>query len=481
MSSAVTGAAQRPSHRTGAAGYRPPERAHMLVAATAVGLFTTALYVLFSWRQWARFQVPSWDLGIFTQILRAYSHLQAPVVPIKGEGFMILGDHFHPLLVILAPMYAAFPSGLTLLVLQAVLIGLSTAVVTGCAVRHLGRLPGACLGLAYGLSWGLQSAVASQFHEVALALPLLALSLAALVRRDHRAAALWALPLLLVKEDLGLTVAAIGVVIVIRGARRLGAALAAGGVAAFVITTKVILPALNPDGVWDYADDSIVSLLLTDPGAALNGLFTGVGNKAALVLLVFGVTGFLALRSPLALITLPTFAWRLTSDVPFHWSTDWHYSAVLMPVVFLAVVDTFVSVRGARRFAAPVGIGALVLALVVTVWFPLWRLTDPQTYAPSHQDAAARQVLELIPDGAVVDTDITMMAYLAPRTEVYWVGNEGNPVPDYVVVNQSSGIYGGSPPSDVVDYATSKFPEETFVEVFAQDGFLVAERVAAAG
>ncbi len=453
----------------------------MLVAATAVGLFTTALYVLFSWRQWARFQVPSWDLGIFTQILRAYSHLQAPVVPIKGEGFMILGDHFHPLLVILAPMYAAFPSGLTLLVLQAVLIGLSTAVVTGCAVRHLGRLPGACLGLAYGLSWGLQSAVASQFHEVALALPLLALSLAALVRRDHRAAALWALPLLLVKEDLGLTVAAIGVVIVIRGARRLGAALAAGGVAAFVITTKVILPALNPDGVWDYADDSIVSLLLTDPGAALNGLFTGVGNKAALVLLVFGVTGFLALRSPLALITLPTFAWRLTSDVPFHWSTDWHYSAVLMPVVFLAVVDTFVSVRGARRFAAPVGIGALVLALVVTVWFPLWRLTDPQTYAPSHQDAAARQVLELIPDGAVVDTDITMMAYLAPRTEVYWVGNEGNPVPDYVVVNQSSGIYGGSPPSDVVDYATSKFPEETFVEVFAQDGFLVAERVAAAG
>jgi uncharacterized membrane protein len=481
VSSAVTGAAPRATHRTGAAGYRPPGRTQVLVVATAVGLFTTALYALFSWRQWARFQVPSWDLGIFTQILRAYSQWRAPVVPIKGEGFMILGDHFHPMLVVLAPVYAAFPSGLTLLVLQAVLIGLSTAVVTGCAVRHLGRLPGACLGLAYGLSWGLQSAVASQFHEVALALPLLALSLSALVRRDHRAAALWALPLLLVKEDLGLTVAAIGVVIVIRGARRLGAALAAVGVAAFVITTRVILPALNPDGVWDYADDSIVSLLLTDPGAAVNGLFTGVGNKAALVLLVFGVTGFLALRSPLALITLPTFAWRLTSDVPFHWSTDWHYSAVLMPVVFLAVVDTLVTVRGARRFAAPIGIGALVLTLVVTVWFPLWRLTEPETWAPSYQDAAARQVLALIPDDAVVDTDITMMAYLAPRTDVYWVGNEGNPVPDYVVVNQSSGIYGGSPPTDVVDYATSKFPEETFVEVFAEDGFLVAEHVADAG
>ncbi|TDE97514.1 DUF2079 domain-containing protein [Occultella glacieicola] len=478
MSTAVTGADERPVHgAAGAAAYRPPRRAHLLMASTAVGLVTTLLYTVFSWRQWARFQVPSWDLGIFTQILRAYSEGRAPVVPIKGEGFMILGDHFHPLLVVLAPVYAAFPSGLTLLAAQAVLVGISAVVVTWCAVRHLGRLPGTTLGLAYGLSWGLQSAVASQFHEVALALPFLALSLAALVRRDHRAAALWALPMVLIKEDLGLTVAAIGVVIVIRGSRRLGAALAVGGVAAFVITTRVVLPALNPDGVWDYADDSIVSVLFTDPGAALNGLFTGVGHKAALVLLVFGVTGFLALRSPLALITLPTFAWRLTSDVPFHWSADWHYSAVLMPIVFLAVVDTFVTARGARRFAAPVGIGALILALVITVWFPLWKLTEPETYAPSHQDAAARQVLELIGDGAVVDTDITMMAYLAPRADVYWVGNEGNPVPDYVVVNRQSGIYGGNPPSDVVEYATSKFPGETFVEVLDSDGFLVAEHV----
>lgn len=447
----------------------------LLWPAVGVGLVTTALYTLLSWRQWARFEVPSWDLGIFTQILRAYSQWQAPVVPIKGEDFMILGDHFHPLLVVLAPVYALAPSGMTLLVLQAILIGASAVIVTACAVRHLGHFPGIGIGTAYALAWGLQSAVASQFHEIALALPFLALSLAALVRDRHRAAALWSLPLLLIKEDLGLTVTAIGLVLAIRGSRRLGAALAVGGVAAFLVITKVVLPALNPDGVWDYADDSIVSLVLTDPGAAWAGLFTGVGQKATLILLTFGVTGFAALRSPIALVTLPTFAWRLTSDVPFHWSTDWHYSAVLMPIVFLAMVDALARTeRGldvARWFA---GI-AVAVALVATNQFALGTLTDAERYRASWNEAGAQAAIAAIPDGAIVDTDITLMAYLAPRAEVYWVGN-ANPLPDFVIVNQNSGIYGGDPPQDVVAYAEGKFPGETFVEVVNQDGFLVAER-----
>src|SRR5690606_33699366 len=145
-----------------------------LAPALAVGAGVAALYALWSWRQWQRFETPSWDLGIFTQLFRAYGELRAPVVPIKGPGFMLLGDHWHPLLAVLTPAWWVHPSGLTLLVVQALLVGASAAVVTGCAARHLGHWPGVGVGVAYGLSWGLQSAVASQFHEVALALPFLA-------------------------------------------------------------------------------------------------------------------------------------------------------------------------------------------------------------------------------------------------------------------------------------------------------------------
>lgn len=470
---ATASAPSRPvaSSRPGAAAARRTA----LVPALAVGAVVAALYGLWSWRQWARFEVPSWDLGIFTQIFRAYSELRSPVVPIKGPDFMILGDHWHPLLAVLAPAYWIHASGATLLVVQALLVGASAVVVTACAVRHLGRW-GVAIGLAYGLSWGLQSAVASQFHEIALALPFVAASLAALVRRDHRAAALWSLPLLLVKEDLGLTVTMIGVVIALRGSRRLGLALAAGGVLAFVVTTNVLLPALNPDGVWDYADDSIVSQVLTDPGGALGALFTGFGEKTLLVLLVVAVTAFAALRSPLVLITLPTFAWRLTSDVPFHWSTDWHYSAVLMPIVFLALVDTLVRSPTWKARTPWFAGAAVVMALALTTQFPLWRLTEGEYWGPGDRPEAATAALATIPDDVRVVSDITLMAYLAPRTEVYWMGNE-NPVPDYVALYRGSGIYGDDPPQDAAVWAEDRFPGAEFTQVFEQDGFLVAQHL----
>ncbi|HLS25769.1 MAG TPA: DUF2079 domain-containing protein [Beutenbergiaceae bacterium] len=445
-------------------------------AALVLTAAVTAVYTLFSWRQWARFEVPSWDLGIFTQLMRAYAELRAPVVPIKGEGFMLLGDHFHPLLAVFAPFYAIWPSGFTLLVAQAVCVGISAGIVTACGVRHLGRWPGVAIGAAYGLSWGIQSAVASQFHEVALALPVLAASLSALVRRRHLAAALWSLPLLGIKEDLGLTVAVIGVVIAIRGSRRLGLGLAALGVAAFWVTTSLVLPALNPDGIWDYAQDSIVAQLFADPVAALAGLGAGVTNKLVLVLAVFAITLFAALASPLALITLPTLAWRLTSEVPFHWGTEWHYSAVLMVVVFIAAIDALHTRRGAVPLARPAAAVIAGVAVVVSAWFPLSALTQWATYSPAIQQQGAQAALEAIEDDAVVVSDITLLAYLAPRAEVYWLNSPGAPVPDYLVVDQASGGYGANPPRDVVQYATELFGEHGWVEVVNHQGFMVAAR-----
>ncbi|MDD9206063.1 DUF2079 domain-containing protein, partial [Georgenia sp. 10Sc9-8] len=144
-----------PGARRGAA---PRVDAWLLAAVTG------ALYVLYAVLQWRRLEVPSWDLGIFTQLAERYAHLQPPIVPIKGEGFNLLGDHFHPALVVLGPLYRLFPSGLTLLVLQAVLLALSVVPLTRVAQVVLGRGWGLALGTAYALSWGLQGAVAAQFH-----------------------------------------------------------------------------------------------------------------------------------------------------------------------------------------------------------------------------------------------------------------------------------------------------------------------------
>ena len=168
-----------------------------------MGSLATALYCALSWSQWIRWDVPSWDNAIFTQLLSSYAAGEGPVVDIKGDGFNLLGDHFHPLLIVLTPVYALFPSALTPMIVQNVLFGASAAVITRCAARAMHPAPAAAIGVAYALSFGLQNAVAVQFHEIALAVPLLAPGLRALRERRWRAATRWCAPVAPVQADPG--------------------------------------------------------------------------------------------------------------------------------------------------------------------------------------------------------------------------------------------------------------------------------------
>ena len=104
------------------------------------------------------------------------------------------------------------------------------------------------VAVSYGLAPGFGALIGFDFHEVALAVPLLAFSMAAMLRSDHRAAVLWALPLVLVKEDLGLTVAALGAVVFLRGSRRWGIVAMVVGAGSFLLIVLWLLPATQGSG-----------------------------------------------------------------------------------------------------------------------------------------------------------------------------------------------------------------------------------------
>lgn len=429
------------------------------------------LYTVYSWLQWRSFAIRSWDLGIFTQLARDYAHFQAPIVSIKGQGFNLLGDHFHPILVVLGPVYRVFPSAFTLLVVQNLLFAVSVAVVGHLAIKRLGRIPGVCVGIGYALSWGLQSAVDSQFHEIAFAVPLLALSLCALMEEKWRQAWIWAALLVFVKEDLGLTVFMVGLVMAHRSRRPAGLWLAAWGVAWFVLATQVILPAMNPGSAWAYQGQLDIAGLLRDPASLFQG------DKVATVLLLAAITAGLSLFSPLALIVLPTLAWRFLSDLPVYWGQEWQYSAVLMPVVFCAAIDALSrrKVLDSAKLRLLSGAALALIAVALCGQFAFGRLADPGQSFSTVNNAAAVSALDAVPSGVTVETDISLMSYLADRTQVYWVGNT-NPPPDYVLMDVSGRP--GTPDSTTATEAESRFPGTRFITVHADGHFQVARQVA---
>ncbi|MFD6875164.1 MULTISPECIES: DUF2079 domain-containing protein [unclassified Streptomyces] len=455
--------------RPGAA-FRTGRDAWLLAAA----LFLA--YAVLSVSRHRRMETLSWDLGIFEQAVRAYAWLRPPVVDLKGPGALVLGDHFSPVIALIAPLYRAFPTPVTLLVVQAALFAVSAVPVTRAAARFLGPARGLALGAAYGLSWGIQRAVEFDFHEICFAVPLLAFALEALVARRWWAALGWGLPLLLVKEDLGVTLAALALVVAWRARRtdrwaaRAAVAVAVLGVVAAVLVFTVVIPAFATDGYayWDKLD------------GAGPGPLDGLGTKlSTLAWVLVPTTGLLALRSPLLLVAAPTLGWRFLSGDEHYWSTDWHYSAVLMPIAALALADALDTSRRSPRpwlraysLQLPAALLAAGLALSATT-LPLARLGEASTYERPARVGTVERLLARIPDGASVESDIAPITRLTSRCRVFWIGDTKGVLPDYVVYDNASGWAGEDP----VGYARQLHPDARFTLVGTARGTVVLRRI----
>lgn len=377
-----------------------------------------ALYATMAVFQWRGFVAPSWDLGIFTQLAKQYSQFHAPIVNIKGDGYNLLGDHFHPILVLLGPIYALFPSGIALLITQAVLFAASAWPITRLAFERLGLTGATMTGVAYIGSWGLINAAFSQFHEIAFAVPLLAFGLVWWLRGNHLLATIAISLLVFVKEDMGLTVFMFGVAIFIMNRSHWAwATWAAGwGILWFVLTVQVILPALNVQGRYDYSDNLTVT----------QSLFQSFDTKLAVVGALILAAGVIGIRSPFMLMLLPTLAWRFAGDVQTYWGFLYHYSATLIPIATVAMLHVV-----PRRFIKLAPAVALITTVALLTNSQINLLWKRDQYASPDATAAIAAASRY----PTVATDIFLLAYMVPTTNTYFYGTIGSVVPDAVILN----------------------------------------------
>src|SRR3954464_3069342 len=173
-------------------------------------------------RHW-HFDSGAYDMGIFDQVVWHLSRFEAPASTVRGYS-NILGDHFSPILALLAPLYWIAPAPETLIVAQAALLALSIIPVFIYARKRLPRGPAYAVSVAYGLFWGMQRTATFDFHEFAFA-PLV-VAVAILAIDDERWARFWlmAMALIAIKEDLIPLIGGFGLLLLLRRQVRQGVA-----------------------------------------------------------------------------------------------------------------------------------------------------------------------------------------------------------------------------------------------------------------
>ena len=483
----------------------------------AVGGLTAviaAIYTIYSLNLFHTFQSTAWDLVIFDQAVRSYAHFQPGISIIKGvhngfgPHFSELGDHFSPILITLAPLFWIWDNPQTLLVAQAVLFALAIPPLWIFTRRALGggwkaTAAAYLICIAYGLSWPLAGAAAFDFHEVAFAPVLTAIALERFQAGRLRPALIALALLLLVKEDMGLLVAGIGVYLavsvpaVVARQRLVGIGLVVVGLAYSAIATYVLIPAFGgrADYYWAYGTlgndvPQVIWHILRHPRSSLEMMIRPRVKLVTMTWLV-AVLGFLPLLSPIALAVIPLLAERmLNSRFPNWWLLHFQYNAYLVVPLVCAAVDSaarldrwfthargYISVRrtppdseregrpadvtpqrGTRRpVLRGTGTAALACAVVIcgiTLWsVPKFQLGDAlhaSWYQQTPRMRAARAADAVVPSGVQVEAVNTLGPQLASRDTVLLWDGEHPP--------------GGSP-WVVADVWTKQF---TFTSVAAQ-------------
>jgi uncharacterized membrane protein len=336
-----------------------------VIGVAAMTAVIAAIYSVYELVLYYTYQDTSYDLVIFDQAVRSYSRFHLGEAIIKGlqdgfgTNFSVLGDHFSPIDAALAPLYWIYDGPQTLLIAQAVLFALAIPWLWVFTWRAFGRTgwkataAAYLVSVGYGLSWPLAAAVAFDYHEVAWVPLLTAIALERLQAGRVRSALIALGLLLLVKEDMGLLVAGIGLALAvslrptIRRQRLVGSGLVVVGVAYTALATYVLIPAFGGRGNFYWAYSSLghnvpqaIGHILSHPAQFVQTMFSPAGKLHTLKWL-FAAFCFLPFLSPLALAALPLLVERMQADPAFAawWGIRGQYNAFVVIVLVFAAVD----------------------------------------------------------------------------------------------------------------------------------------------
>ena len=470
------------------------------ITAVAYSVYMSALSI----RRHDAFLTNRGDMGRFDQTLWNTVHGQFLMRTDFEQQMISFTDHVEPILAPLSLIYLIWENVQALLVFQTVAIALGALPVywltrdeltdAGCS-SSMAKLAGLSLAVVYLFFPGLQAANLAEFHSTTLMVTPMLLALYYARRGRYRPMWLWAVVVMMVKEEMSLLTLALGLWLLASGKpRKHGLALAAVSLVWCAVAVFVIMPRYSLIGygiaqsvyfdryaAFGDSPGAIVQTVLTRPDLVWQTV--SEPDRVSYLLGLFASGGLiLPLLAPdLLLLGLPILAANLLSSYDAMYSGSYHYTAPLVPFFVAATaVGLARAARQAGRWqrdqAAVLAMAAIVLVGSLVYhrsrgYTPLAKTFDwPEVTA--HHRLLDRRFAPQIPPNAVLATTAPLFPHLDHRERILQLPT----VDDATWVLLDAASYAQMHPARLQRRYEALLASQAWCIVDAADGYVLLER-----
>ncbi|MEM2955782.1 MAG: DUF2079 domain-containing protein [Nitrososphaerales archaeon] len=396
------------------------------------------------------FSTYAWDTGIFNQAL--WSTLNGKpfyytVEPYLSVNNSFLATHFAPLLFLIIPFYAIYPSVETLFVIHSIVIALGSLAVYKLANLILKNDKYALiLAFAYLLNPLVIGVSVEWFHLEDFFMTLSLFTIYFFFKKSWKAYSAFTMLTLISIEYAAIPMVFFGIFILLwrRSQDRekktfyialITIALALGW---FILARNLqFMLGYQVEGVvksWEVLGaDSLEQVplrVLLDPVAAWQALTYDWGYKSVYLLMIFAPLLFMAFLKPLHF--LPALSWlvpALLSNFEPHYVIWTHYSSFIVPFLFLATIFGIKEFLGngislnTKKLIRLVQISVFVV-LIITIVLGALNYSQIQSFDDQH-NSSLHEILGLVPSSASILAQNNIFPHVSDRFEAYTIPSPG--------------------------------------------------------
>jgi len=388
------------------------------------------------------------DLGIFNQGIWQYSQFKWPIITFHLFR-PFLGDHFHPILMILAPLYWFFQGEEVLLVVQPFII-LSAMIPLFLIGYELTKslLFSFSIIFAYAFYIPVQYTIFYDFHEIIFLPPLFAWVYYWFIKEKKLLTAIFIFLCLLIKEEVGFFIAAFGIYLLIfeKKWRIFGLVTAFSSIAFSLLLMYKVIPLIGGNylyfnyGEMGQTPVDVIKNVILNPKLAVQ-LFFEPDVKLLTIKRTFWPLAYLPLFSPLGFIlSFEQFFSRFMDFRSVRWTIGYHYSAIMAIVVAMGAIHF---VRNFRTFFKKTQ-SKIIINFIAILILVLTRLEQinvsavllikyPQFWERPVWINRVDEAFSMLPKDASICTQNNITAHVSTRKEVYQID-------DFEICNQAQYI-----------------------------------------